>query len=62
MWNSVLCTLGYGAGSAWQSVTADAEWISNIMKCVIIATVLVAAVLWIVKRIVPKLRERKSQA
>ena len=62
VWNSVLCTLGYGAGSAWQSVTADAEWISNIVKCVIIATVLVAAVLWIVKRIVPKLRERKSQA
>ena len=60
VWNSVLCTLGFGAGSAWKTVTAEAEWISGIVKYVIIALVVVGIVFWVVKRILPNLRERRS--
>lgn len=60
VWNSVLCSLGFGAGSAWQTVTAEAEWISDIVKYVILAIVVVALVFWVVKRIIPNLRERRG--
>lgn len=60
VWNSVLCALGFGAGSAWQTVTAEAEWISDIVKYVIIALVAVGIVFWVVKRILPNLRERRD--
>ena len=60
VWNTVLCSLGYGAGSAWKTVTAEAEWVSDIVKYVIIAIVVVAAVFWIVRRIIPNLRGRQE--
>lgn len=60
VWNTVLCSLGYGAGSAWKTVTAEAEWVSDIAKYVIIAIVVVAAVFWIVRRIIPNLRGRQE--
>ena len=59
VWNTILCSLGYGAGSAWQTVTAKAEWVSDVVTYVIIALVVVAAVFWIVKRVIPNLREGK---
>ena len=58
VWNSVLCGLGYGAGSAWHTVTAEAEWVSDVVKYVIIALALVAAAFWVVRRIIPNLRGR----
>lgn len=61
VWNSVLCGLGYGAGSAWRTVTAEAEWISDIVKYVIIAVVVVAAVFWVAKRVIPNLREKHGK-
>lgn len=60
VWNTVLCSLGYGAGSAWKTVTAEAEWVSDIVKYVIIAIVVVAAAFWIVRRIIPNLRGRQE--
>ena len=60
VWNSVLCSLGFGAGSAWHTVTAEAEWMSDIVKYVILAIVVVALVFWVVKRIIPNLRERRG--
>ena len=56
VWNTVLCSLGAAAGEAWETVTAQAEWVSDIVKYVIIAIVVVAAIFWIVKRIIPNLR------
>lgn len=60
VWNTVLCVLGAAAGSAWQSVTAEAEWISDIVKLVILAAVVVVLVWWFVRRILPALRERRT--
>ena len=56
VWNSVLCSLGFGAGSAWHTVVAEAEWVSDIVKYVIIAVVVVAVAVWVVKRVIPNLR------
>lgn len=61
VWNSILCSLGAAAGSAWQTVTAQAEWVSDVVKYVIIAIVAVAVVFWVVKRIIPALREGKAE-
>ena len=60
VWNSVLCALGYGAGSVWKTIAAEAEWVSDIVKYVILAVAVVAAVLWVVKRVIPNLRGREE--
>lgn len=60
VWNTVLCALGAAAGSAWETVTANAEWVSDIVKYVIIAIIVIAAVFWFVKRILPAIRERHA--
>ncbi len=61
VWNSILCSLGAAAGEAWEQVTAQAEWISDVVKYVIIAIIAVVAVYWIVKRIIPNLRGENNE-
>ena len=61
VWNSILCSLGAAAGEAWEQVTARAEWISDVVKYVIIAIIAVVAVYWIVKRIIPNLRGENNE-
>ena len=61
VWNSILCSLGAAAGSAWETVTEQAEWVSDVVKYVIIAIVIVAVIFWVVKRILPALREGKDE-
>ena len=61
VWNSILCSLGAAAGEAWEQVTAQAEWISDMVKYVIIAIIAVVAVYWIVKRIIPNLRGENNE-
>ena len=61
VWNTVLCSLGAAAGSAWATVSEQAEWISDIVKYVIIALVVVAVVFWTVRRIIPAIREQRNQ-
>ena len=61
VWNTILCSLGAAAGSAWETVTEQAEWVSDVVKYVIVAIVVAAAVWWVVKRILPALRERHEQ-
>lgn len=58
VWNTVLCSLGAAAGSAWMQVSEQAEWVSDIVKYVIIALVAVAVVVWVVKRVIPNLGRR----
>ncbi len=60
IWNSILCTLGLFAGNAWETVTEQAEWISDIAVYVIAVIVIVVAIFWIMKRIIPNARERKA--
>ena len=43
-------------------MTAQAEWVSDIVKYVIIAIVVAAVVFWVVKRIIPAIRERHEEA
>ena len=62
VWNTVLCSLGYAMGSAWHTVTAQAEWVSDVVKIIIIVIVLVAAIWWIVKRILPNLRHTNDHS
>ena len=62
VWNTVLCSLGAAAGSAWATVSKQAEWVSDIVKYVIIAIVAVVAVVWIVKRVIPAVREQGAES
>ena len=60
VWNTILCSLGAAAGSAWMQVSEQAEWVSDIVKYVIIAIVVVVAVFWIWKRIIPNLKRNRE--
>ena len=61
VWNTVLCCLGAAAGSAWATVSEQAEWVSDVVKYVIIAIVAIVVVFWVVKRIIPAFRERRAE-
>ncbi len=61
VWNTVLCSLGYAAGGAWETVTAQVEGFSGIVKIVIIVIAVIVVAFWVVKRIIPNLREGKTQ-
>ncbi len=61
VWNTILCSLGAAAGSAWMQVSEQAAWISDIVKYVIIALVVIAAIFWIVKRIIPNLKHSSGE-
>ena len=57
VWNTVLCSLGAAAGSAWETVSEQAAWVSNMVEYAIIAIVVVVAIWWVVKRIIPNLKK-----
>lgn len=59
-WNAILCTLGFWAGGAWEQVTAQAEWVSDVVKVVIIVVALAVVAWWVVKRIVPAMKEKDA--
>ena len=59
-WNAILCTLGFWAGGAWEQVTAQAEWVSGVVKLVIIVVALAVIAWWVVKRIVPAMKEKDA--
>lgn len=60
VWNTALCTLGFFAGSAWQSVSTSVDDASSIVKMAIIAIAVVICALWFAKRIAPNLKSRRS--
>ena len=59
-WNAILCTLGFWAGGAWEQVTAQAEWVSGVVKVVIVVVALAVIAWWVVKRIVPARKEKDA--
>ena len=61
VWNTVLCSLGYAAGGAWETVTARVEGFSDVVKIVLIVIAVIVVVFWVVKRILPAIREGKGQ-
>ena len=56
VWNTVLCTLGYGAGNAWQTVSEQATWVIDVATYLVLAACGIAAVWRFVTRVVPNLR------
>ena len=60
VWNTVLCSLGAAAGSAWETVTAQFEWISGVVKVAIVVLLVAVAAWWVVKRIIPAVRESRD--
>ncbi len=61
VWNSILCSLGYAAGGAWETVTAQVEGFSGIIKIVLIVIAVIVVAFWVVKRILPAIREGKGR-
>ena len=59
-WNAILCTLGFWAGGAWEQVTARAEWVSDVVKVVIIVVAVAVIAWWVVKRIIPAMKEKEQ--
>lgn len=59
-WNTLLCSLGAAAGSAWQQVSDQVSWVSDIVMYVLAAALVVAAIWWIVRRVIPVWREGKQ--
>jgi len=56
VWNAVLCSVGYFAGSAWSQAAANASNAINSATVVVIAAALVAAGAWVVVRVVPSIK------
>ncbi len=46
-WNTVLCTLGYVAGSAWESASAGATQAIDVMTLVVIAIIVAVVAIWL---------------
>ena len=55
-WNTVLCALGYVAGSAWESASAGATQAIDVMTLVVVAVIVVVAAIWVAKRAIPAIR------
>lgn len=49
--------LGAAAGNAWQQVADRVGWVTDMAKLVLFGVLAVAAVWWIVRRVLPVWRE-----
>ena len=61
VWNAILCTLGFWAGGAWEQIAAQAEWVSSVVKVVIIVVAVAVVAWWIKFRILPARAEQKRR-
>lgn len=59
VWNTLLCTFGAAAGSAWHSVSDQVAWVSDIVKVVLVVVAVAGVTWWIVRRAVPAWREEQ---
>lgn len=62
VWNTLLCSLGAAAGSAWQQVSDQVAWVSDIVVYVLAAVLVIAAVWWIARRAIPAWRETAGRS
>lgn len=60
IWNTVLCSLGYSAGAAWQTTSEQIGVATDTVLYVLIGVCAVLACWWIAKRVVPNLRRNAS--
>lgn len=61
VWNTILCTLGFWAGDAWEQITAQAEWFSSVVKIGIIVVAFIVVAWWVKFRILPARAEQKRR-
>ena len=61
VWNAILCTLGFWAGGAWEQITAQAEWVSDVVKVIIIVVAVGVVAWWVKFRIQPARAEQKRR-
>ena len=61
IWNTILVTLGYYAGEAWETVSNQVEWLSSVVLVIVIIAIVVVVIWWIVKRTIPKLKESQAK-
>lgn len=61
VWNTILCTLGFWAGDAWEQITAQAEWFSSAVKIGIIVVAVIVVAWWVKFRILPARAEQKRR-
>ena len=61
VWNTILCTLGFWAGDAWEQITAQAEWFSSVVKIGIIVVAVIVVAWWVKFRILPARAEQKRR-
>lgn len=59
VWNTMLCTFGFWAGDAWETITAQAEWVSDAVKIAIVLVAIGVIIWWIKFRIMPAQAARK---
>lgn len=62
LWNTLLCGLGFGAGSAWQTASAQISGATDVATYPIVALCIVAACWWAARRIMPQLRAQEGVA
>ena len=60
-WNAILCTLGFWAGGAWEQITAQAEWVSSVVKVAIVLIAVGVVAWWVKFRILPARAEQKRR-
>lgn len=62
VWNTLLCSLGWWAGSAWQNVSTGAAHVIDYVTYAIVFAALAVAALWVVKRVVPRFKDDNRAA
>lgn len=58
IWNAILCTVGYLAGDAWQNAASGAASVIDHVTYFVLAAIAVAALIWFVKRVLPKIKNQ----
>lgn len=61
VWNAVLCSLGFAAGGAWETVSQQVEGFSSMVKVAIIVIAVAVVAWWVVKRIVPAMKGERDK-
>lgn len=58
VWNTILATLGFWAGSAWEGVASGAASVIDIASYAVIAAAGAAALIWFCRRILPRIKSQ----
>lgn len=58
VWNTILVTLGFWAGSAWEGVASGAASVIDIASYAVIAAAGVVALIWFCRRILPRIKSQ----